>query len=93
MQLTFPLMGASFRPAEAKAVLRSLQPGDTVTLDPDLQNEYDPAAVRVLAKGQHIGFLPRGSLAIYNRLVDGDVLTAEILSFEGPHKPTLSVQL
>lgn len=94
MPLTCTIAGASFRPAAAKEAIKTAAIGDAVTLDPDLQNEFDPYAVRVLYKFQHIGFIPRDSnVALFNALVDGQTITAKIIAFESTLKPVLEVEL
>lgn len=94
MTTTCTLAGASFRPAAAKEAIRSASIGDAVTLDPDLQNEFDPYAVRVLYNFQHIGFIPRDSnTAIFNALLDGRTVPAKIIAFESTLKPVLEIEL
>lgn len=91
---TFTMVGASFRPAEAKDVIRQLTIGDTVQLVADPDNEYDDSAVAIYADGQHIGFVPRDSNGpLFTRLVDDEeTIEAEVIAFESTYKPVLEVQ-
>jgi hypothetical protein len=86
------LRGAQFRPAESKTVLKGLKPGDTVTLECEKDNQYDPFAVRVIAEGEHIGYIPsEKSELITGFLTDGREYTATIGSFQSTLKPTLEI--
>lgn len=86
------LRGAQFRPAESKAVLKGLKPGDTVTLEMDPANEYDPFAIKVMAEGEHIGFIPsEKSETITGFLKDGREYNAILGTFQSTLKPTLYV--
>lgn len=53
------LRGVSFRPIEAKAVVKDLVVGDPLKLEPDPKNEYDPNAIKVIEinSGEFIGFV------------------------------------
>lgn len=42
-------------------IIKDLSNGTTIVFERDPGNKYDPNAVKVLAEGKHIGFLPRGS--------------------------------
>lgn len=90
--LTVPLVGATFRPAEAKAIVRELRIGNTVQLRADPENEYDPHAVAVYSDDVHIGFIPRDSnSALFAVLMDGAEISAEIVAFENTLKPVLEI--
>lgn len=90
MMLT--MVGATFRPASAKAVVTHLNVGEMVELRADPDNQYDDTAVAVYAHGEHIGFLPKDSNAEYfARLVDGEEIEAEIIAFENTLKPVLEI--
>lgn len=90
--LTVTLMGASFRPAAAKDVIRGLSIGDTVELVADPDNEYDSTAVAVYSGKTHIGFIPRESnSALFAVLMDGAEISAKIIAFENTLKPVLEI--
>ncbi len=94
MQVITTLMGANFRPATAKAMLREAVIGERLSLEPDAENEYDPSAVRVIRNGEHVGFVARGDNGpIFARLTAGDELFAEIIAFESVLKPVLEINL
>lgn len=91
---TFTVVGAFARPAESKEVLKALRPGDTVTLEADPDNEYDSSAVKVMASGHHIGFVPASvNYMVFQRLVDGETFEPEVIAFESTLKPICEVDL
>lgn len=64
MQLT--LVGASFRPKEAKEVLADLSEGDTVYLVREGDNRYDSNAIQIFAEPElqtHIGYVAKHEAA------------------------------
>lgn len=92
--IQFTLVGAHFRPAEAKEVLKHLVIGDTVQLHADPDNQYDDTAVAVWAEGHHIGFIPAtDNSAPFAALMDGAEITAEVIAFESQLKPVLEYNL
>lgn len=94
MQIICTLAGAQFRPAEAKAALRTAAIGDVVSLEPDPENEYDPQAVKVVFAGHHIGFIPKSANPpIFAALQAEDEVTVSIVAFESALKPVLEVSL
>lgn len=90
--LTVSMVGATFRPAEAKEIVRNLSIGDIVQLRADPHNEYDTTAVAVDSYGMHIGFIPKESnSALFVVLMDGAEICAEIIAFENTLKPVLEI--
>src|SRR3546814_3524175 len=65
MQILAALVGMNFRPSEAREVVKTLQIGHTLHLEPEPSNPYDPNAVKVIEpeSGQFIGYLSRESNA------------------------------
>lgn len=55
------LRGVSFRPIEAKVIVKELEEDATLDLERDPHNEYDPNAIKVLdpESGEFIGFLAK----------------------------------
>lgn len=91
MMLT--MVGASFRPSQARAIVTHLDVGETVQLRPDPHNEYDATAVAVYYDDTHIGFLPaKSNEEIFARLMAGEEITAEIVAFETTLKPVLEIE-
>src|ERR1044072_5577859 len=91
--LTVPMVGATFRPAEAKEIIRGLHIGAQVQLVADPNNEYDSTAVAVYSDDVHIGFVPKESnSALFAVLMDGAEISAEIIGFESTLKPVLEIQ-
>ena len=90
--LTVTMVGATFRPAEAKNIVRGLSIGDHVKLVADPNNEYDSTAVAVHFDDVHIGFIPReNNSALFAVLMDGAEISAEIIAFENTLKPVLEI--
>lgn len=90
--LTVPMVGATFRPAEAKEIVRGLHIGNRVQLQADPDNEYDSTAVAVYSDDVHIGFIPKESnSALFTVLMDGAEISAEIIAFENSLKPVLEI--
>ena len=90
--LTVTMDGATFRPAEAKEIVRNLHIGNTVQLRADPNNEYDATAVAVYSDDIHIGFIPKESnSALFAVLMDGAEISAEIIAFENTLKPVLEI--
>lgn len=94
MKITTSLVGASFRPSEARDALRRTTIGDRLSLEPDPENEYDSEAVRVMVEGHHAGFIAKkDNSPISKRLLSGDEVFAEIIAFENPIRPVLEIEL
>lgn len=90
LQLT--LMGANFRPAEARELVKHLNIGDTVHLQADPDNQYDATAVAVYYDDVHIGFIPKESnSALFAVLMDGAEISATVIAFESTLKPILEI--
>lgn len=90
--LTVTMVGATFRPAEAKEIVRGLHIGARVALIADPNNEYDMTAVAVYSDDVHIGFVPKESnSALFAVLMDGAEISAEIIAFENTLKPVLEI--
>jgi hypothetical protein len=86
------MVGASFRPAEAKDIIKQLSIGESVELQADPDNEYDSTAVAVYAQGEHIGFVPKESNSqIFRLLMDDEPVDAEVIAFESTIKPVLEI--
>ena len=88
------LAGANFRPSEARAVCKALNIGDELDLEADPTNEYDSNAVKVIAEGEFIGFIPKTDngpiVAALNR---GEEVRVSVVAFESSIKPVLEVEL
>lgn len=92
MMLTVTMVGATFRPAEARDIVKSLGIGDRVQLRADPSNEYDSTAVAVYSDDVHIGFIPKDSnSALFAVLMDGAEITGQIIAFENTLKPVLEI--
>lgn len=90
----FTMVGAGFRPVEARDIVKQLSIGAPVTLVADPDNPYDSNAVQVVVDDVHIGFVPKeenGVLAMVLR--GGQTLEAEVIAFESTLKPVIEYDL
>lgn len=58
--------------------LKKLRPSGVVSFEAEPDNEYDPKAVKVMYKGDHIGYVPKSELAQETALQAG---TAKIIDY------------
>lgn len=94
--LTVTMVGATFRPSEAKEIIKGLSIGDVLHLEADPNNEFDSTAVAVYSDDgkHHLGFIPRESnSALFAALMDGASISAEVIAFESTLKPVLEIEL
>ncbi len=76
---TSPIRGYRYRSEPTD--LARLTVGDTLSLQAEPENPYDPSAVRVIHDGKHIGYLPRENNHHASRLLQqGARLTASVKS-------------
>lgn len=68
MDLT--LVGASFRPKDAKEVLASLTEGDIVQLIREPDNKYDPNAIQIHYEDIFIGYVAKHEAAEISDSID-----------------------
>ena len=89
------LMGANFRPNEAKEIVRALQSGDVLTAEREPGNPYDPNAIMVRKDDAHLGYIGRGLAEELSPLIDnhGAALSLRVSGFLNPLKPYLAVEL
>ena len=96
MEVFANLVGVTFRPAEAKEIVKALtrEDGIHLTLEAEPSNPYDDHAVRVIhdPTGMHIGYIAReNNWEIFQALQNNEELCIEIVGFENTLKPTLLV--
>lgn len=88
------LMGAAFRPQEAKDIVKALAIGEALEARRDPENEFDPNAIALYSQDQHLGFIERGLAEELAPLMDkGAELTVEVIGFMSTIKPYLSVEV
>lgn len=96
MQYNLTLMGANFRPAESRDIVKGLSMGDghLLSLEVEPNNQYDMFAVKVLCNEKHIGYLPKGpNEIIFDKLIEGSEPTSiEIVAFESSLKPVMQIE-
>lgn len=89
-------VGAQFRPAGTKDLIRSLAIGDELTLEREPENAYDANAIKVLHDTTHIGYIEASVAADLAHLIDDPSYTVTevtILSFLNSVKPHLNITL
>jgi hypothetical protein len=59
------IVGNHYRDDAAKKIHNQLTKGDQVFLELEPTNEFDPHAVKVLAGGKHIAYIPRDIAAMF----------------------------
>lgn len=88
------LVGANFRPSEAREAIKGLTIGSILTLEAEPDNPHDDKAVKVMLNGEHLGYIPRtDNSALAEILAAGNELTAEVIAFQSTLKPVLSIDL
>ena len=63
-------------------IIKNLESGTPLVFERDPENKFDKNAVKVLAEGKHIGFLPRGSW-VANEMDQGVKFNASISQITG----------
>ena len=96
MQITATLVGAFARDTESRAAITELEIGDdeSLSLEPEPDNEYDPRAVKVIHTefGYHLGYIPRDSNGpLFEALQNGAEPVVEVIAFESTIKPVLEI--
>lgn len=71
------LVGVTFA-TDRNPELKQLRPNGVVSFEAEPDNEYDPNAVKVMYKDQHIGYVPKSELAQKTALEYG---TAKIIDY------------
>lgn len=56
---TAALRGARFRGGNAVNILRLLEPGDRIAIEPDFENPYDPNALKCVVNDEHVGYVAK----------------------------------
>jgi hypothetical protein len=97
MEVFVNLVGVTFRPAEAKEIVKRLNPDDgyQLSLEAEPNNPYDSNAVKVIHNptGMHIGYLAKeNNYDVARALENGEELSIEIVGFENTIKPTLLIR-
>lgn len=92
MQLQAPVVGASFRPSEAKDIIKQLTIGEFLSLEREPENQYDIWAVKVLVGDIHIGYVPRDTAPVVAAALDeGFEPMTEIVAFQSTLKPVVEI--
>lgn len=96
MEIFAPLVGVTFRPPEAKEIVKALtrDSGTILSLEAEPTNPYDSRAVKVIhdPTGIHIGYIAKeNNFEVFEALQNGEELCMEIVGFENTLKPTLLI--
>jgi len=87
-----PLAGFEYH--QGPSLWASLKTGDPLRLVREADNPHDTYAVKVLWKGQKLGYLPRTHNQPAARMVDqGDLLHAYIYDLKDSHDPWQRVKI
>lgn len=68
-EIEFPVAGARFRGDYYKTGQFTL--GDSITLEPEPTNQYDPNAIRVIHAGFHLGYVPKAVTHLVGPIING----------------------
>jgi hypothetical protein len=72
---------------EQERALRSLKPGSTVLIEPEVDNPQDADACLVTVESVPVGWVPRALSASVRELMTGDALSATAVRVGGPGTP------
>jgi hypothetical protein len=95
------LVGTKYRGKEMLDLLASLPSGEPLFLRRDPDNEYDPNAVQVWARGHHIGFIPKSQngpiAAAMDKMAAGRVNVRSLempakLAIDGGQQPMIELE-
>lgn len=89
------LMGANFRPQEAKDIVSSLQEGDALRAVREPANPYHENAIAIFFDDTHIGYIERALADELSPLMDaGAELTITVAGWmKPPLKPFLDIDV
>ncbi len=104
MQFIPAIVGRNFRPAEARAVFDSLTSEDTIELEREPSNAYDQYAIKVLCRGEFIGYIERGCSMNLGPILDREegavaeghipkMQTLKVFSIADRKKPLLHIEI
>ena len=87
MQYTSKVQGRNFRSAAERAIFDDLTIADPITLEREPDNPFDENAIKVFARGAHIGYIERevASFLAYE-LDKAHVFTVKVDRFESSDK-------
>lgn len=66
----YPIIGMKHRGPEAEKIVRGLAMDEALVLERDPANPYDTNAVKVVARGEHVGFVPKALAALLAKDMD-----------------------
>ncbi len=66
----YPIIGMRHRGPEAEQIVRSLAMDEAIVLERDPGNRFDPNAVEVIARGEHVGFVPKALAVLLAKDMD-----------------------
>lgn len=90
----YPIIGMRHRGVEAERIVRSLARDEALVLERDPENQYDPNAVKVIARGEHVGFVPKALAALLAKDMDASgasQLTAKF-AFDSARAPSAVIE-
>jgi len=88
------LAGLYYRPKKAHEIARYLNVGDRLELKRNPSNQYDNFAVKVMAYGTHIGFIPKVySEKVFNEISKKDGYRVFVLDTDKDDIPHINIIL
>ncbi|WP_419032159.1 HIRAN domain-containing protein, partial [Dysgonomonas gadei] len=88
--------GMYYRSYSAKYIARYLKVGDSVYLKREPTNPYDHCAVKVISRGEHIGYIPASlSTEVTNGIIQHgyNVYVSENIAYEDYENTSLKIVL
>jgi hypothetical protein len=101
MKTLITLVGTKFCGPDIIKLVASFQAGEPMTLIRDPNNEHDRNAIKIMARGEHVGFV-KGSEAVelarimdaHRKAPDGaDATLFGHLSFDGDRWPKIEINV
>lgn len=90
----YPIVGMRHRGPEAVKIVAALARDEALVLERDPANPYDPNAVKVIARGEHVGFVPKALAALLAKDMDASgasQLTAKF-AFDSARAPSAVIE-
>lgn len=89
---TSAVRGIQFRPPEAQDVAYTLGVGETVKLEREPDNQYDPNAVRILYEDTFIGYVHKDvAQELSPALEEGKSFNAYVAGYDGRGTPIIEI--
>ena len=90
----YPIVGIKYRGPEAVRIVAALARDEALVLERDPENPKDPNAIKVIARGEHVGFLPKALAALLAKDMDdaGKTQLSAKFAFDSARAPSAQVE-